>query len=121
MSLLGFPTELLLEITSYLRAFEIEPLAQTFNQRLYAICLPRLADRISNRRNAKLARGRFQKFQSNPHWPLGPIYYCLTQCSMMLLGLDDSYTYLASPSLRTLDNLDLQGDLAWLQHDQPGA
>ena len=59
MSLSILPNELIGMITSYLRLPELDRLAQTFNQRLYDICLPRLIKITAFRRDAKLMTGRF--------------------------------------------------------------
>ena len=52
MPLQTLPTELILNILSYLRPQTIERLAKTFNKRLIPICLPLLEDRIATQRNA---------------------------------------------------------------------
>jgi hypothetical protein len=57
--ILRLANELLLQIISYLRAFEIECLAQTFNRRLTDACLPHLQTRIAGSRNRRLMMNTF--------------------------------------------------------------
>jgi len=64
--LTDLPVELLHFTISQLRPFEIEPLARTYNKRLYYICIPFLTRRLASRRNAKRMARRFKPISKEP-------------------------------------------------------
>lgn len=64
--LTDLPVELLHFTISQLRPFEIEPLARSYNKRLYYICIPFLTRRLASRRNAKRMVRRFKPISKEP-------------------------------------------------------
>jgi len=57
--LTDLPLELLHATVSYLRPFEIERVARTYNTKLYHICIPLLSRRLATQRHAKRMVARF--------------------------------------------------------------
>jgi hypothetical protein len=110
MSLLTLPEETLLQITSYLRAFEIERLARTFSRRLVCFCLPLLRQRIASARNARWAITLFGDLVCDALSHADPkTLYAAAQ-------LDTEYgPYSPPPARVNLDYLGLRGDLYWLR------
>ena len=111
MLLTSLPTELVLIIVSFLRAFEVERLAQTLNKELYAICSPLIASRVAARRSTKRMRSLFgtgREFSTHMDWG------CYSW-----LGLEAKYGPFAENLTPNLDFLDLNGDLSWLGPEAP--
>jgi hypothetical protein len=110
MPLLTLPEETLLQITSYLRAFEIERLARTFSRRLVCFCLPLLRQRITSARNARWATTLFGDLICDA------LNYADPEMLYAAAQLDTAHGPYSSPPARVnLDYLDLRGDLDWLR------
>ena len=101
--MLDLPPELINLVCSHLRSFETERVAQTFNKRLYPICLPFLAHRLAMQRNAKRMISIF-----------GDVSCTLGESQYQRLGFEPKHGPFTSPTLPNLDYLDLKGDLSWL-------
>jgi hypothetical protein len=110
MSLLTLPEETLLQITSYLRAFEIERLARTFSRRLVCFCLPLLRQRIASARNARWAIALFGDLVCDA------LSHAIPRTLYAAAQLETEHGPYSSPPARVnLDYLDLRGDLDGLR------
>jgi hypothetical protein len=110
MPLLTLPEETLLQIASYLRAFEIERLARTFSRRLVCFCLPLLRQRITSARNARWATTLFGDLICDA------LNYADPEMLYAAAQLETEHGPYSSPPARVnLDYLDLRGDLHWLR------
>lgn len=108
MSLSRLPPELLLNVVSHLRGYEVERLARSFNKAVYGACLPRLRIRFASQRNAKEMIRRFSDIGSNPgHCPV----YEETYHGLRLNSLFGPFN--PQPQL-SLEYQELDGDLSWL-------
>ena len=117
MSFNTLPPELHLHILSYLRPFEIERLAQTFNKKLYVLCSPVLPLRLAARRNRQRLYNLFGNNENNTRpkrkaWRISNA--AMTEKDYRKYGLEAKYGPFAQTSPPHLDYLDLNGDLSWL-------
>jgi hypothetical protein len=101
--ILRLANELLLQIISYLRAFEIERLARTFNRRLTDACLPHLQSRIAGARNRRLMMDSFNVKDFN-------IFYDPDINELFHSWLAETHTFSAPPTgtFANLDHFDLR-------------
>jgi hypothetical protein len=107
--ILRLANELLLQIISYLRAFEIERLARTFNRRLTDACLPHLQSRIAGARNRRLMMDSFSTKDYN-------YFYDFDINKLFHSWLAETHTFSPPPTdtFANLDHFDLRGDLSWI-------
>jgi hypothetical protein len=108
--ILRLANELLSHIISYLRAFEIERLARTFNRRLTYVCLPHLQNRIAGARNRRLMMDSFEvkDYEVFVDTEISDLFHSW--------GLAETHAFSAPPmdTFANLDHFDLQGDLSWI-------
>jgi hypothetical protein len=110
--LLSLPRELLAHVLSYLRPFEVERVARTFNKTLTPLCIPLLATRATAFRNARAITARFIDLRLDADGALEAAY--------ARAGLADDYGPFSAPALAdqdlftAFDHLALDGDLHWL-------
>jgi hypothetical protein len=108
--ILRLANKLLSHIISYLRAFEIERLAWTFNRQLTDACLPHLQSHISGAWNRRLMMNSFKvkhyEVFLNPD--ISNLFHSW--------GLAESHTFSTPPTdtFANLDHFDLQGDFLWI-------
>jgi hypothetical protein len=108
--ILRLANELLLHIISYLRAFEIERLARTFNRRLTDACLPHLQSRIAGARNRRLMMYSFKVkyYGAFDSYGISDLFHSW--------GLAETHAFTGPPTdtFANLDHFDLQGDFSWM-------
>jgi hypothetical protein len=108
--ILRLANELLLQIISYLRAFEIERLARTFNRRLTEACLPHLQSRIASARSRRLMMDSFKvkDYEAFYDDDVSDLFHSW--------GLAETHAFTGPPmdTFVHLDQFDLQGDFLWM-------
>jgi hypothetical protein len=111
--ILRLANELLLHIISYLRAFEIERLARTFNRRLTDACLPHLQGRIAGARNRRLMMNTFTIKDYN-------FFYDSDINELFHSWFAKTHTFSPPPTdaFANVDHFDLRGDFSWMYPTQ---
>jgi hypothetical protein len=108
--ILRLVNELLLQIISYLRAFEIERLARTFSRRLTDVCLPHLQSRIASARSRRLMMDSFKvkDYEAFYDDDVDDLFHSW--------GLAETHAFTGPPTdtFVHLDHFDLQGDFSWM-------
>jgi hypothetical protein len=109
---LSLPTETISRIISYLRPFEMEHVARTYNKTITPICLPLLRERIATAKNWRKMIASFGMPRRDTYGGLAKIYtsagLALEWGPFRVPALPREHQY------RILDYLDICGDLHWL-------
>lgn len=110
MALVTLPQELLLKVVKELRLADVESLAQTFNRRIHATCMPFLTRRIAARKHSNRMRECFGAHDTQSH---------LTELGDEVaeeLGFDGGADDMSIPDgPASVEYLHLNGDLSWLE------
>jgi hypothetical protein len=111
--ILRLANELLLQIISYLQAFEIERLARTFNRRLTDACLPHLQGRIAGARNRRLMMHSFEVKDYKA-------FYDSDINELFHSWFAAMHTFSPPPTdaFANFDHFDLRGDFSWMYPTQ---
>lgn len=108
MELAHLPQELLANIVSHLRSFEVERLSRSFNRAIYAACSQRVQARVTAR---NIRTDMLQRFPN--HKMVG--YDGVTEYTYDKLGWDEMFGPHEPQRLSSLEYIELSGDLSWLQ------
>ncbi|KAH7266470.1 hypothetical protein NW759_015005 [Fusarium solani] len=113
MVLLSLPQELLLKVVKELHLADVETLAQTFNRRIHATCMPFLTKRIAARKHSNRMKECFGTHEARGH------LYKLSGDVAEQLGFDgvDEISIPEGPT--SVEYLDLNGDLSWMEPLDP--
>ncbi|KAJ4312260.1 hypothetical protein N0V84_010027 [Fusarium piperis] len=109
MSLLSLPQEILLKVVKELHLADVETLAQTFNRRIHATCMPLLTKRIAARKHANRMKECFGAHDTSSHL-LKPSDEIAEQ-----LGFDGVDEISIPDEPTSVEYLDLNGDLSWME------
>ncbi|RSL60072.1 hypothetical protein CEP54_006935 [Fusarium duplospermum] len=108
MVLLTLPQELLLKVVKELHLADVETLAQTFNKRIHATCMPFITKRIAARKHSNRMKECFGTHETHRH------LYKVSGDVAEQLGFDGVDEISIPPGPTSVEYLNLNGGLSWL-------
>ncbi|RMJ11791.1 hypothetical protein CDV36_008562 [Fusarium kuroshium] len=106
--LLTLPQELLLKVVKELHLADVETLAQTFNKRIHATCMPFLTKRIAARKHSNRMKECFGAVETRSH------LFKLSGDVAEQLGFDGVDEIEIPQGPTSVEYLNLNGDLSWM-------
>ncbi|KAJ4185349.1 hypothetical protein NW767_004411 [Fusarium falciforme] len=113
MVLLSLPQELLLKVVKELHLADVETLAQTFNRRIHATCMPFLTKRIAARKHSKRMKECFGTYNTQSH------LFKLSEDIAEQLGFDGVDEISIPDGPTSVEYMNLNGDLFWMEPLDP--
>ncbi|RSL41107.1 hypothetical protein CEP53_012961 [Fusarium sp. AF-6] len=108
MVLLTLPQELLLKAVKELHLADVETLAQTFNKRIHATCMPFLTKRIAARKHSNRMKECFGTLETRSH------LFKLSDEIAEQLGFNGVDEIKIPQGPTSVEYLNLNGDLSWM-------